>query len=41
MYFDYGIDVNELMKNVDMVMYCVKVNGKNRFVFFLKEMSIV
>ncbi len=40
MYPDYGTDVNELMKNADMAMYRAKGNGKNRFVFFSKEMSI-
>ncbi|MEC2556526.1 DUF4084 domain-containing protein, partial [Bacillus cereus] len=40
MYPDYGTDVNELMKNADMAMYRAKANGKNRFVFFSKEMSI-
>lgn len=40
MYPDYGTDVTELMKNADMAMYRAKANGKNRFVFFSKEMSI-
>ncbi|PFQ41721.1 hypothetical protein COK05_25955 [Bacillus cereus] len=40
MYPDCGTDVTELMKNADMAMYCAKANGKNRFVFFSKEMSI-
>lgn len=40
MYPDYGTDVTELMKNADLAMYRAKANGKNRFVFFSKEMSI-
>lgn len=40
MYPDCGTDVTELMKNADMAMYRAKANGKNRFVFFSKEMSI-
>ncbi|MDX5844881.1 DUF4084 domain-containing protein [Bacillus cereus group sp. BfR-BA-01233] len=37
---DCGTDVTALMKNADMAMYRAKANGKNRFVFFSKEMSI-
>ena len=40
MYPDYGTDVTALMKNADMAMYRAKANGKNRFVFFSKEISI-
>ena len=40
MYPNCGTDVTELMKNADMAMYRAKANGKNRFVFFSKEMSI-
>lgn len=36
-----GTNVTELMKNADIAMYRAKATGKNKFVFFSQEMSIV
>ncbi|MEI4829784.1 DUF4084 domain-containing protein [Bacillus sp. FJAT-53711] len=36
-----GTNATELMKHADMAMYRAKAAGKNKFIFFSKEMSIV
>ncbi|KEK25525.1 DUF4084 domain-containing protein [Bacillus gaemokensis] len=41
MYPELGTNVTELMKHADIAMYRAKATGKNKFVFFSKEMSIV
>lgn len=40
MYPDCGTDVTALMKMLIWLCIAQKANGKNRFVFFSKEMSI-
>lgn len=41
MFPDHGANVTELMKHADIAMYRAKATGKNKFVFFSEEMSIV